>query len=486
MAEEEKQYKQFASLDPAEKAAKGLHAAIDDILSEEDDIVVLDAALRKKHQARKTAEVAVQEVHEAEASAEVPVDVALTEQPVLHYASGRQRARLLIFTRDTTMIADESASQKRVLELAAMFEEVHVIVLNIDVSRRDERIRVSRNAWVYPTHSNAWWRTPFDAYRVAREQLVFGNGFRADMVIAEDAFECGLVGYRVARKYGRAFQVHVTDDFFDPQFPDMAPHNDLRVWMARFVLARVDCVRTRSEYLTDRIVAKYPDLTSATEMLPMYNNLEAWRSAAPTCDVHDSYPQFKFILLHVSSMLEHSRTDKVILGAARILNQYPTVGLIIVGTGPQRETIEDQIAAYGLTGKVIIDTDIDKLQSYMKTANLLLHFSGEAEGDLVVLRAAAAGLPMVVGESGIADELFVDGESAFICPDDNPVCMGEKINRFLSENQLRARFAMNATNIVFDRVEQRYDMYMRAYRESIERCLIADSYREDQEAAAEE
>ena len=465
--------------DPAEAAAQGLRNAIDEIEREADeDIVILDPKLREKQDARTTSHEQEEAVAAAVLATQVSVDEAMTQRPVVEHTSSRQQARLLVCTRDVGMIADESMSQKRVLELAEMFEEVHVIVLNIDKSRRDERIRVSRNAWIYPTHSDAWWRTPFDAFRVAKAQLAFGNGFRADMVIAEDPFECGMVGYRIARKFERIFQVHVIDDFFDAHFAESAPYNDLRAWVAKFVLGKADCVRTRSAYLRDRIVESYPDLAGQAEVLPMHYDLEAWRDYVPQFDIHERYPQFKFILLHVSSMTDASRTEQVLLGAARILNRYPTVGLVIVGDGPQRDALERQIAEYDLAGKVIVESKVDELPSMMKTANLLLHFSTEESADLIVLRAAAAGLPMVVGESGIAGELFVDGESAYICPQDDPVCMGEKISHFLSENQLRARFALNAKTIVFDRVEQRYDMYVRAYKASIERCMAADSYSE--------
>ena len=82
---------------------------------------------------------------------------------------------------------------------------------------------------------------------------------------------------------------------------------------------------------------------------------------------------------------------------------------------------------------------------------------------------------MVVGTFGLAKELFVDGESAFICPNDSPPCMSEKVNRFLNENTLRIKLVENMVDIVFGRIEQDYPTYMESYRNSIERCLPQDS-----------
>jgi len=222
-------------------------------------------------------------------------------------------------------------------------------------------------------------------------------------------------------------------------------------------------------------VENYPDLNDRTEVLPIYYNLNAWKDAVPTFNLKERYPQFKLIMLHVTNMNELSHTDRVINGSARMLKQYPAVGLIILGDGPLRAKLEKHVITLGLSTQVAFESDANDTISYMKSSNLLLYLSEDAEEEYIVLQAAAVGLPMVTGVAGLAGELFLDGENAFVCPNDSPPCIGEKINRFLNENQLRTKFSREAQNVVFDRIEQDYGSYMESYTESIERCVVGGS-----------
>lgn len=459
--------------DPAKRAAAGLSAMLDDAPPAE-DVVILDEKIKSSIERR---EVETQLEKEARAREEaeiadlrVDARAARTGDRMLDYASSREGVRLLLFTRDEDIMSADSLAQKRILELAQLFPEIHIVLLT--VRRRDQELtaRIASNVWVYITNSNYWWRTPFDAYRIAEEQLTFAGGFRADIVLADDPFESAAVAHFIADKYERPFQIHIHEDFYDPIFKEADPHNPLRLYIARYVIPRADCVRTRSAFIRDRIVETYPDLTPYTEVLPVYHNLTTWRDLPPTFSLHERYPQFKFIMLHVTSMQAHSHTERVLNGAAFTLNRYPTVGLVIVGSGPMRAALEKQVISLGIQRQVVFESVQQDIISHMKSANILIHLSESSEEEEIILQAAAAKLPMIAVQAGLAGELFVDGESAFLCPLGDVGCVSSRINAFLNENQARARFALNAYEAVFERIEQDYTAYLRAYTSSIERC----------------
>ncbi len=466
------------SQDPAQRAKAGLSAMLDDA-SSPDDIVILDEKIKSSIEQREFDMRAEKEAHvQAEvAAADVRIDArrARTEDRVLSYASGREGVRLLLCTRDEEIMTSGSLSQKRILELAQLFPEIHIVLLT--VRRRDdaETARVASNVWVYTTNSNYWWRTGFDAYRIAEEQLTFAGGFRADIVIADDPFESAAVAYFIAHKYDRPFQIHIQEDFSDPEFKEADPHNAIRLFIARFTIPRADCLRTRSEFIRDYIIGEHPELTPYTEVLPVYHNLAVWRDLAPTMSLHERYPQFKFIMLHITSMQAHSYTDRVLNSVAFTLNRYPTVGLVIVGSGPMRAALEKQVITLGIQRQVVFEAAQQDIIGHMKSANILIHLSESPTEEEIILQAATVKLPMIAVAGGLAGELFVDGESAFLCPSGDIGCVSSRINAFLNENQARARFALNAQETVFERIEQDYASYMRAYTSSIERCVVKES-----------
>jgi glycosyltransferase involved in cell wall biosynthesis len=464
--ENESPYDDTKLVDPAKRAAAGVDAAIEEAETPE-DIVIHDEKLRERtvsreEAARKKAEEAAQMVSAEE---------ALQEGKVVTSVSDRQNVRVLILTQNVGVLTNGGVAQARILEYSKMFAEVHVVVLCLNGESTNEPDRIAQNVWLYPTNSSKWWRTPYDAYQMVKEQLVFGKGFRADLIIAEDAFESGAAAWYVGRKFSRVFEVHIFDDFFEPDFKDEDEHNSFRLTLSKFVLPRAACVRTATEFLKEQVTDNYPKLQDVVEVLPTYYNFDAWREAGVVVNLKELYPQFKFVVLHFSSMGERSHTEEVIDGLYYILRQYPTVGLIIVGDGPKRKALEERVASYELAGRIEFIEQVDEFVSYIKSTDVLVHTSQNSEDDKYIFCAGVVGTPMVAADTGLASTLFEDGESAFLCPSDSPPCIGEKVNRFMNEGQLRVKFERYAADAVKERVEQDYDAYLESYRISVERCL---------------
>jgi glycosyltransferase involved in cell wall biosynthesis len=457
-------------LNPSKRAKDYLDKALEGD-SESGDLVVLNQrVLEKEAQRKKEAEKKAQltdfSVMDSVEKNSIKVDEARLEEPVLEQVIEREKVRLLIITKDATVLQKGSIAYQRMSGEREVFYEVHVIVLN--VTKKEEEIPVFRpfeNVWVYQTNSTAWWKVLFDARKISETQLVFSGGFRADIVIADNLFEAALFGLYIAEKYDRPFQLHIHEDFFDAAFIEEQKYPSLYEISVWYILRHVVSVRTSTEFQRQAVIKKHPDLEATTELLPNYYNLNVWRDLAPTFDLHERYPQFKFIILHVSSMRTSSHSMEALLGASKILKRYPTVGLVIVGNGPMRAGLERQVIALGIQNQVEFEPMPSEVISHMKTANIFIHLSEDSEEENLVLEAAVSRVPLIVG----------DGESACLCKVDDVLCVSESINRYLNQNQDRSSFALNASEIVFDRVEQDYGAYLGTYRDSIERCMDIES-----------
>lgn len=435
-------------LDPAERAVKGL------------EMMVTKEAL----------------TDEGNPSPEALTDTT-TERlapSVVETVSERNLLRLLVVTRDARVFEEGSLAVEHIGELSTLFSEVHVIVLNSGATKLPEAVRFGGSVFVYATNADSWWKTMFAARRVAKTQLEFSNGFRPDLILAEDPFESGIVAHWLARHYDRPFQVHIKENFFDPLFRTYTKENKWRIHIAKYLLKRVTCVRTHSAYLKGLIEEKYKKLRGNVLTLPVFYNLEAWKEAKPTVGLLSKYPRFKLVLLHVSAMNDVSHTKAIIDGVFYLLRQYPTIGMVILGNGPARWQLENIVSGYGLKDQIVFESDTSDVLSWMKVAHMFIHDPEDASLDELVLKSAAVGLPIVSGNRGLPSELFVDGESVLLCPVDSPPCFGEKVNRLLNENELRKRLAIHAREVVFESVEQDYGAYLEAYRASIELCLVQE------------
>jgi len=469
MAEKKNDSTYTGITNPTERAAADISDAVEEIDVDNRDVEIVDPKLRKK--AKEIEER--QKAKKAEAEKVREAVLERMSAPVVARQSERNDARLLIITRDVRIMEEDEASLKRIFEYAQMFAEVHVIVLSVrSAAGSHSTKRVGDDIWLYPTNSRFWWKTFMDAKHVAGKQLVFGESFRPDLIIAEDPFESGMAGKAIAHAYNRPFEVHVEENFFAEAFATLQPHNRLRKFITRLVLPHASCVRTTSEYLKDKLLGEFDELNGRVEIFPIFYDLESWDTAPQTINLKEKFPQFRFLLLHVSTMDERSHTESVIDGIFYILRQYTSIGLVIIGEGPRRGKIEEMVTEYNLTKQVVFASKSTDVLSSMRSADVLIHASSEVVEDEIVLKGATVGIPMVCGNVGLAVDIFRDEESVLLCPLNSPPCFGEKLNRLLNDNALRESLVLNARTVVKENITQDYELYLRAYRESIERCLV--------------
>lgn len=461
-----------------EQSTEHLNQMLHKDITPEEDLVILDEKLRARIESQKNVAplARTEDVEEMSKEETIAVADARAAAQVLDVGTGRRRARLLLITKDASHMQEGSESFRRMTDLRTQFLEIHVIVLTLKTLEESTPVlRLYDNVWLYTTNSTAWWRMGYDAYQLALGQLTFSGGFRADIIIADDVFESGLSAWFLSQKVKRPLQLHILEDFYDPMFIEEQAHPTLYEWSTEFLLKRVRSVRTKTEFQRQAVVMENKNLEPFTEMLPHYYNLEAWRDFVPTFDLRTKYPQFKFIMLHISSMRTSSHAREVLVGAASILRQYPSIGLVMLGSGPLRAVLEKTTIALGLQKQIEFEPMPTDIISYMKSANVLLHLSEDSEEDNLILEAAVAKLPMVANGAGLAGKLFVDGESAALCDIHDVKCVEEGINRYLNRNQDRVSFARIASEVVFERIEQDYTAYVRAYSQSIERCIVVES-----------
>jgi len=466
-------------LDPSKRSEAHLNAVLGADADTPEDIVVVDTKLIEKKvqkiEITPETEMIYPKVETSEV-ATVKVKDARKEAPILDRTTSRERARLLIFTQDTGLLQEGSVTYRRIADIRASFLEIHIVILNYASGEKgDAIIRPFDNVWMYPTYSSDWWRLSYDAYRVAKAQMVFSGGFRADIIIAEDTCESGMPAGFLSKKYHRPLQLHVTTDFYDETYLSTLPHPLLFSWCTKYVIEHATSVRTKTVLQRHEIIQERQELESTTELFPNYYALDAWKDSVPTASLYEKYPQFKFIILHITTMHTSDHTAEVISGAAKVLKLYPTIGMIIVGSGPLRATYERLILFLGLQNQILFEPTPAEYLSYMKSANVLVHVTEDSTQDEIILMAAMAKIPIVGNKEGIAGVLLDDNHSALLCTPGDIDCVASGVNQYLNENLSRTTFVLRAYESVIDRVEQNYDAYIARYVESIERCVPPES-----------
>jgi len=116
------------------------------------------------------------------------------------------------------------------------------------------------------------------------------------------------------------------------------------------------------------------------------------------------------VILSLSRLAFEKNIAAVIDGMPEILSTVPNAQLLIVGDGPAKEALEDQVKQLNLQENVKFTGEIDnnKVFHYYHMANVFLSASDSESQGLTYIEALAAGLKTVVKRSPYTEELLTD------------------------------------------------------------------------------
>lgn len=384
--------------------------------------------------------------------------------------STRLSIRVLFISDDESLLQSNQQSLDGYLQLGSVFDEVHIMVLRTGASSPFPVLRVSHNTWLYTVSTDTWWWAPVPAMALVKNQLVFNGDFRPDLIVARDPFASGVLAHWLAKKYQRAVQVHVTEDFTSERFANKNTQPRWRRIMANWVLNRTKSVRVPNQSLQKFIQTHCPLITDVS-VLPRFNNYSQLKELPIIVDVREKYPQFKFTYLFVGE-LSHDSSLPVVLNAMRGILQNQSVGLLVVGEGRARAEYQALCQRFGLERQVVFTTDTTATISYLKTVSVVVVTDETPEADEVALQAAAVGTPAVMTETPARQPVFVDGESALFVSLENRQQLQFQLSAVLNDLLLRRNLHAGVAELLTDTLHEDRDVYRTAYKQSIESALL--------------
>lgn len=112
---------------------------------------------------------------------------------------------------------------------------------------------------------------------------------------------------------------------------------------------------------------------------------------------------------------------------ARLANRCPEARLLIVGEGPQEETIRAQVRQLHLESQVLLLGLRTDIPSLLAAADLFLLTSVSEGIPLTIIEAMTAELPVVATKVGGLPEIIEDGKNGFLVPAKDDATLAEKI-----------------------------------------------------------
>lgn len=398
------------------------------------------------------------------------LDEAVSGQAFASYQSQRETTRVLFITQDTSILNQSMQSLDGYIDISELFDEVHILILRPGIRTTTPVLRVSKNVWVYTATAKYWWWTPVVGYGIAKDQLAFAEGFRPDLIVARDPFECGLLGYVLGSAYDRPTQLHILKNYEDPDFTSERS-NRWRKLIAKFVIPRYRSVRTLTSKIQNWVEQKYEIIDLTT--LPRLNLYERIAKLETSIDLKEKYRPFIFVMLYVGK-LDHESTLHKTLNAAQAVLKNRHVGLVVIGDGPARKEFMNKTEALGIKEQVVFERSVKDIIGYLKAAHILIITDKDEQADESAIRGAAVGTPLLLSHTEVRDDLFVDGESAMICDAEDQKCFSSKLGTYLNDVELRKKIGKEGQRSVLEKLHEDPAEYRKVYRETIEKAILLD------------
>jgi glycosyltransferase involved in cell wall biosynthesis len=166
----------------------------------------------------------------------------------------------------------------------------------------------------------------------------------------------------------------------------------------------------------------------------------------------------------VATLRVEKALEVMISAVAQVIQRFPDAHLVIAGDGPQRESLEAQVASMGLTGHVHFLGERRDVTPLLQTVDVGA-LSSDWEGmPLFVLECMATGTPVVATNVGGLPEIVEHDRTGLLVPPRDPAALAAAISALLADpargRLLAATAAERLHDFTIDTVALRFaDLY---------------------------
>jgi glycosyltransferase involved in cell wall biosynthesis len=154
------------------------------------------------------------------------------------------------------------------------------------------------------------------------------------------------------------------------------------------------------------------------------------------------------LVLYTGRLHEAKGLHDLLAAWSTLAPSHPTARLWLVGEGPQREELNETIAARGLSQSVRLPGAFDSVEEMLDAADIFVLPSYIEGMSLSLLEAMAAGLPVIATDIPANRTLVDDKATGILVPPRDPPALTAALRRILEHHDLAHRFGQAARSRV--------------------------------------
>ena len=174
-------------------------------------------------------------------------------------------------------------------------------------------------------------------------------------------------------------------------------------------------------------------------------------------------------VLYVGRVDPEKKVGIVIEAFLKVLESVPNAQLLIVGDGVDKARLERKygvVKSVRFLGRVVNDD----LYELYKTGWVFATASEIETQGIVLIEAAASGLPLVAVDKGAVSEVCIDEENGYLCEPRSVSEIANAITTILMDEKLRKEFSKKSLEIAKEHdFETTLDKFINIYKKVVEK-----------------
>lgn len=385
---------------------------------------------------------------------------------------------ILMFSEDPQALVAGSGTQERMREYAEAVGQLHIIVR----AQNPRQMQASEGLFLYPVAS----RSVLGYIRAWRRGAMLCRAHRFDAISVQAPTVFGYIGFYLSRRFHIPLQLQLHTDYMSPHYRQAGWKERAHYHLARFLIPRADCVRAVSRRITNNLyLAKQgtkqgkgkngctllSKVQNKISVLPIFTDALKFLDARLDTATERRFADYDFKMIAVGRFVDKEKNFSMLIDVMRLFVRIcPQALLVIVGDGPDRNYYKLQITNYKLEKNIIIEPWRDDLPSFFKSFDLFLLSSNYEGWGRAVIEAMAAGLPVVMTDTGLAGEVVKTQENGIVVPVGDLQAFLDAIKNLYEDPIGRLQIAREGQETSKNLKPQTKKEYLARWRESFVSC----------------
>lgn len=214
----------------------------------------------------------------------------------------------------------------------------------------------------------------------------------------------------------------------------------------RLLFPFVDKVTAISE-ATKQAMVQY-EVIPAKKIEVIYNGIHAIAATSPEDQLalrkELNIPENAMIFGTIARFDPIKNQPLMIRGFARALVNHPNIRLVMVGDGPERESLESLVKKLGIEHAVHFTGYQPEPKRYINLFDVFLLTSLSEGTSMTLLEAMSVGKPCIVSNAGGNPEIVGHEKTGLVFPSEHEPELVKAMNRLIEDEALRTQFSAEA------------------------------------------